>query len=372
MLQRKNIGYAATVNCVGQSLGGLLGFVVFLILESKDFCNKFIFDEPRDEGLVKFSGFLKFWGIAFLTMTAAVGLFKRESSEAEEELRSHPDFGIKKAYPILWKIIKLKPILMLGSMFSTVDLSFAAIDTVTNLKLIDYGIPRDKIALFNVPSYIVQLFLPIVISRYTAGRYPMKTYFKAFPYRILLSVAIALFVYATPTILRGKLDNFYYYSAILVIFFFYQVTYRAMNTADMSFFARVADPLVGGTYMTLMNISYIGGKLSRSFSLWFVDVVTWKSCTHDQVSNSTILIDNYCDDEFAKIECINSGGYCRIDIDGFYIEVAINVVFGIIWFQWAKGIIRYLQELPISDWHVLSNRPKINEFEIFPLKDNKV
>lgn len=160
----------------------------------------------------------------------------------------------------------------------------------------------------------------------------------------------------------------------------------------MSFFARVADPLVGlystfqshvlcllitiaprllgGTYMTLMNISYIGGKLSRSFSLWFVDVVTWKSCAYDQVLNSTILIDNYCGDEFAKMECINSGGYCRIDIDGFYIEVAINVVFGIIWFQWAKGIIKYLQELPISDWHVLSNRPKINE--CVSLKDNKV
>lgn len=225
MLQRKNVGYAATTNCVGQSLGALLGFVVFLTLESKDFCNKFIFDEPRDEGLVRFSGFLRFWGISFIAVTTAIALFKRESSEDDEELRNHPDFGIKKAYPMLLKIIRLKPILLIAAIFSTVDISFATVDVITNLKLIDYGIPRDRIALFNIPSFIVQLTLPIIISKYTAGKYPMNVYFKAYPYRLFLSVVIALFVAMTPTMLKGKVHDIpmYYYTAILIIFFFYQV-----------------------------------------------------------------------------------------------------------------------------------------------------
>ena len=144
-----------------------------------------------------------------------------------------------------------------------------------------------------------------------------------------------------------------------------------MNTADMSFFARVADPLVGGTYMTLMNISYVGGKLFRSFSMWLVEVITWKSCAFENFSNATvIMMENKCENNFAKAECINSGGYCRIDIDGFYIEVAFNVLFGIVWFQWAKKIINYLEILPVSDWHVLSNRkPTIYyEQEMSPLK----
>ena len=130
-----------------------------------------------------------------------------------------------------------------------------------------------------------------------------------------------------------------------------------MYTADMSFFARVADPLVGGTYMTLMNISYIGGKFFRSFSVWFVDIITWKSCAFENFSNATVLMmENKCENNFAKAECINNGGYCRIDIDGFYIEVAFNVLFGIVWFQWAKKIINYLETLPVSDWHVLTNQ----------------
>lgn len=362
MLQRKNVGYSATINCVGQSLGALLGFVIFLTLESKDFCNKYIFDEPQDEGLIKFSGFLKFWGIAFIVTTFIVFL-KRENSESEEELKNDPDFGIRKAYPILLQILKLKPILLLAAMFSTVDICFATVDMITNLKLVDYGIPRDKIALFNIPSFIVQLALPIMVSKYTAGPYPMNFYFKAFPYRLILSVVIAAFVYATPKMLEGTIHDIptYYYAAIMVIIFFYQIALRAMYTADMSFFARVADPLVGGTYMTLMNISYIGGKIFKTFSMWLMDIITWRSCAYDeqfQQNSTSLLIGNTCNNDYSKAQCLESGGFCRIDIDGYYLQVAINVIYGIIWFQWAKKIIEYLQHLPVSDWHVLSNRPK--------------
>lgn len=217
---------AATINCVGQSVGALFGFVVVLTLESKDFCNKYIFDEPRDEGLVKFSGFLTFWGISFLTITAAIAFFKREGSEDERELQEHPDFGIRRAYPILWKIVNLKPILLIGAMFSTVDISFATCDMITNLKLIDYGIGKDKIALFNIPSFVTQLTLPILVTKFTAGKYPMKLYFKAFPYRLALSIVIAIFVYATPAMLQGKMHDIpvYYYVFITVIFFCYQVS----------------------------------------------------------------------------------------------------------------------------------------------------
>jgi MFS transporter, PAT family, solute carrier family 33 (acetyl-CoA transportor), member 1 len=167
MLKRRNVGFAATVNFVGQSFGSLLGFIVFLSLESKAFCNKYIFSEPRDEGLLKLSGFLMFWGIAFLTVTIAIAIFKRETP-VDETL--FPNHGVKKAYPTLWKILKLKPMLKLATIFSTEDFSFAACELLTTLKLIDSGMSKDSIALFNVPSFVVQLLIPILISKYVAGR----------------------------------------------------------------------------------------------------------------------------------------------------------------------------------------------------------
>jgi PAT family acetyl-CoA transporter-like MFS transporter 1 len=226
MMQRRNIGYLATINCVGQSFGMLLGFVVFLTLESKDFCNKYIFSEPREEGLVKFSGFLQFWGIAILTVTIGIVLFKRESSEDEEELKAHPDFGIDRAYPILWRILKKKPVLLIIALLFTADISYASVEVITNLKLIDYGIPKDKIALFNIPSFAVQLLLPILVTKYTAGNSPMAFWIKAFPCRLIASVAIAAFVYATPMMFKGKFHDIpmSYYAGFMGIFFLYQVS----------------------------------------------------------------------------------------------------------------------------------------------------
>ena len=110
--------------------------------------------------------------------------------------------------------------------------------------------------------------------------------------------------------------------------------------------------------------SNLGGSWVKTFFMWFVDIVTWKSCVIDETKdsfngtytfNSTYSFDdNKCIDKIGKLACIENGGRCNIDSDGYYTEAVINVVYGIIWYQWAKRTINFLQELPISDWHVLS------------------
>jgi MFS transporter, PAT family, solute carrier family 33 (acetyl-CoA transportor), member 1 len=196
---------------------------VLLVFESKDFCNKYIFSEPRDEGLITLAGFLNFWGILFLITTLAIAVFKKENSSVEEGLDDHPDFGIKKAYPILLKIIKLKPVLKMALILLTVKASFAACDAVTSLKLIEYGVPKEKIALLAIPLVPVQFILPLAISKFTAGPTPMSFYIKAFPMRLIMSVVIAVFVFYTPSM---KVDGdfpFYFYIGIIFVYMFYQV-----------------------------------------------------------------------------------------------------------------------------------------------------
>jgi MFS transporter, PAT family, solute carrier family 33 (acetyl-CoA transportor), member 1 len=365
MLHRRNVGHAATCNSVGQTAGFFIGFVLFLVLESKEFWNKHYFTEPSETGLITLAGYLQFWGIMFLASTIFVAIFKRESSDLDEELENNPDFGIKKAYPLLWKINKLKPIIKFSLILLTVKASFAAVDAVTTLKLIEYGIPKDKIAMLSLPMIPIQILLPFVISRWTVGSHPMNFYIKAFPYRLIMTIIIAVYVYFTPSMIEGKADEipYYYYIAIVTIYMIYQIPFRSMYVADMAFMARISDPLVGATYMTLLNtISNLGGRWVKTFFLWFVDIVTWKSCVYDEVkafSNFTVPVENNCGNSDAKTECIESGGRCRIDIDGYYIEVVINVIYGIIWYHWGKRTINYLQSLPLSDWHILSNRSDV-------------
>ena len=56
----------------------------------------------------------------------------------------------------------------------------------------------------------------------------------------------------------------------------------------MAFFAKVSDPAIGGTYMTLLNtLSNLGGNWPATLMLWFVDPLTSKECT---------LASNNCND----------------------------------------------------------------------------
>jgi MFS transporter, PAT family, solute carrier family 33 (acetyl-CoA transportor), member 1 len=142
---------------------------------------------------------------------------------------------------------------------------------------------------------------------------------------------------------------------------------RAKYSADMAFFAKIADPLMAGTYMTLMNVIYIGGKVFKTLTIWLVDVLTWRSCylINDSTNSNqteTLVRGFDCSDKISQNQCIMEGGKCEIDIDGYYIEVCINTLLGIIWVFWARKVIAKLEKLPLSEWHVLSN-PKFNRIE---------
>lgn len=149
MLQKRNIGHVATAEAVGATAGFYTAYMSLLILESKDFCNQYIFSEPHDEGLITIKGFMIFLGVIYLLTSVFVSFFKHENSEMDEKLREYPDYGIKKAYPTLLNILRLKPIIRLSIFLLTVKITFGATDSMTFLKLIDYGMPKDKIALLG-------------------------------------------------------------------------------------------------------------------------------------------------------------------------------------------------------------------------------
>ena len=67
-----------------------------------------------------------------------------------------------------------------------------------------------------------------------------------------------------------------------------------MFVAIMAFFARISDPAVGGTYMTMLNtLTNLGGNWPATLALWSVDHLTWKRCQIDlnEVKSSNI---RYC------------------------------------------------------------------------------
>ena len=62
-------------------------------------------------------------------------------------------------------------------------IGFAAADAVTGLKLIEEGVPKEKLALLGVPMVPIQIILPLIISKYMSGPQLMDVWIKAIPYR---------------------------------------------------------------------------------------------------------------------------------------------------------------------------------------------
>merc|ERR1712128_417215 len=82
-----------------------------------------------------------------------------------------------------------------------------------------------------------------------------------------------------------------YYTIVIGILALHRCALYAMFVAIMAFFARVSDPAVGGTYMTFLNtLSNLGNMWPSSFVLWFVDIITYKSCVLNTSEPNTPLV----------------------------------------------------------------------------------
>lgn len=64
--------------------------------------------------------------------------------------------------------------------FLIIQIGFAAVDSLTVLKFTEAGVPKEKLALLSIPLTPLQIFLPLYISKFTAGPRPMDTFLTAF------------------------------------------------------------------------------------------------------------------------------------------------------------------------------------------------
>ena len=96
-----------------------------------------------------------------------------------------------------------------------------------------------------------------------------------------------------------------------------------MFVAVMAFFARISDPAVGGTYMTLLNtLANFGTNWPNTVVLWLVDVLTWRQCSITEktdLNNSDNLLlinNNTCSNSIEKeVNNLNLLNYFKFKIN---------------------------------------------------------
>jgi MFS transporter, PAT family, solute carrier family 33 (acetyl-CoA transportor), member 1 len=118
-----------------------------------------------------------------------------------------------------------------------------------------------------------------------------------------------------------------------------------------AFFAYIADPSIGGTYMTLLNtLSNFGGTYPQYFVLSAVDWLTIAECETETDSFSCVTKD-------AKLKCKHENGVCTVYQDGYYITSAVCVITAItLLVMFIRPNIMRLERIPPKLWRLKKTR----------------
>lgn len=378
ILSKENLEWASICNNAGATAGVVIGNTLFLVLESKNFCNDYIRPilglQAQMDGIVDLKGFMNFFGIVYIISTTLIFFFKTE--EKTKSYDSDPEnskISIKETYVILWNILKLYPVREFIVILFTCKIAFAT-SGIRHLKMIEAGVPKEKLSIMNTPFQIIQILTPIFFGNASK---PLELFLKVYPLRMLLTLILAVFVWLTPFF--ENTDHHYSWSFFAIYFILngvYSLIFAVLSLTKTMFFTQISDKSIGGTYMTLMNtISNIGVNWPSTLALYLVDTLSFKRCestltsklSNSNVSNRETYIKtmqlvhmNTCSDEHQVQKCFDLGGECIITVDAYYTLTGGALILGAIWLYHFSGQMLKLQSLPKSKWRVFKTNKRLD------------
>jgi len=345
LLSPENLSYASTAQTVGLTAGQFLSFTVFLAFNSPDFANRWFRKEPLDVGIFTLGGYLTFWGWAYLVVTIGLAILKKEEKTNNRE-------GLGSVYRTMWRVMKLKNVQTFIIIHLISKIGFQANDAVTNLKLLDKGFSQENLALTVLIDFPFEIGLGYYAGKWCSYIPPMKLWMYAFVGRLAAAGIAQITVYMFPA--DGTVDTWYLLVVIAenIISMF---TSTVMFVAVSAFHAKIADPEIGGTYMTLLaTVSNLGGTFPRIFVLKLVDAFTSATCVPPEKPTEKFpsSFESFsCVLESEKHRCIDQGGVCDVHRDGYYITNIVCILIGIVTFYgYIKPAATRLSALPLKAW----------------------
>ncbi|ORY81307.1 acetyl-coenzyme A transporter 1-domain-containing protein [Leucosporidium creatinivorum] len=350
LLSKENLSYASTAQTIGLNTGYFLSFTVFLAFNSLEFSNAYFRSTPLDYPLVSLSGYLKFWAVAFVVITLYLAVFQEEDPVAADD----PDMDLKKVYKIMWSVCELKHVQTLLILHLFTKLGTATNDAATSLKLLEKGLKKEDLALAVLIDFPFQIGFGYLAGKWSKGEKALRPWLIAMWTRLVWAVLAMLLISNFPQTAEGVKTPTYYF--LLVVFCTVGSSFSStvQFVGISAFHTQIADPLIGGTYMTLLNtVSNLGGTWPRFFVLKGVDAFSDAICViKDQAIDLTVQ-STECVSDHGKAACTSLGGDCQTLRDGYYITSSLCIALGaIVLVGFVGPSAKKLQSLPLSAWRV--------------------
>ena len=361
MLSHEHVGYASVCNSIGQSFGFFLanqvfGYVEyfrcshvniylcqgFIALNDAKWCHAHL-GLAKGQALVDLSSFMHFWGWIFILATIFIFVGKEE----REVEKGHEPDGLIETYQHIVSIFRLHPVQILTLILLSSRIAFAPADAAWVFKLMEAGLPKADVATISPLLLLIGLLLPAVLSRLVTSD-PLYMFRIGYPLKLVTSL-LGWFAlgYCKEAFSISESPSWIFYASITGLMMLNEVAGQLIFISTMAFFAKISDPSIGGTYMTLLNtLSNLGFKWPNVVSLWLLPKLTWSSCV------SPVTGEKWALDCVHSRKCINAGGNCDMHIDGYTIQTMAALSFGVAWFFLCSRLLNKLGSIPSIEWLV--------------------
>ncbi|KAI0259004.1 acetyl-coenzyme A transporter 1-domain-containing protein [Gloeopeniophorella convolvens] len=342
LLSEENLSYASTCQTIGLNTGYFASFTVFLALNSEAFSQKWGIP------LLTLTTYLRFWAIICFSVTIWLTFFQKERKEV---LRDE-DTSISGVYKTIWSILKLKHIQSVLIMHLVSKIGWAAHDAATSLKIVEKGLGKEDLAVAVLIDFPFQIFGGYLAARWSRGGRPLRPWLWAFWPRLGFALLAALIVWKFPT--PPVSTGFFVFLIIQTVLGSFAGTIQFVGIS--AFHTKISDPVIGGTYMTLLNtFTNLGGTWPKYFVLKAVDFFSVATCEVGQATSTLTVKAAECVSEQGKAHCADIGGQCITERDGYYITTGICLTLGVISFvTYILPTARKLQALPVTKWRIYS------------------
>ncbi|CAG8510489.1 16414_t:CDS:10 [Acaulospora morrowiae] len=339
LLSKSSLSYASTAQTIGLNTGYFLSFTVFLTFNSAEFSNKYFRGVPSEKGILELGNYLSFWSLIYFGVTAWLLFVKSEDAPQIDDY-----MDIKTVYRTIWNIFKMPHMRKFITVLLLSKIGFIANEAVTGLKLLEKGFNKEDLALAVLIDFPIQILVGYYAAKWSNGSQPLKPWIYAFYGRLFFSIVGMLVVHSFPD--DKEISNGFYFTVIAsTVLSSFTSTVQFVSLS--AFMSLIADPIIGGTYMTLLaTFSNFGGTWPRFFVLEAVDYFTEAVCYGQNATFS-------CVTEYDKSTCKDLGGTCVVNRDGYYITSIICVTTGTLClFGFILPQIKNLQVLPPKAWKI--------------------
>ncbi|WFD29478.1 hypothetical protein MSPP1_000487 [Malassezia sp. CBS 17886] len=360
LLSDANLGYASTAQTVGINIGYFMSFTVFLAFNSVEFSNKYFRLTPQDDPVLSLAAYLRVCGVVFCAVNTWLLLFQHE----HEEQHDAPEMGLRQVYEVMWRIARLRHVQLLALVHLVAKIGFQTNEAVMGLKLVENGLGREDLALAVLVDFPFQLIFGYMAASWGAGDGgALRPWLLSFVARLIFAAASMGVVYGMPGA-HGAVGGAYF-ALILLTTVLNSFASTVQFVSITAFHTLIADPVIGGTYMTLLNtVSNLGGTWPRYFVLKMVDYFSVSQCgPPPEVSNAQLqeivghtnmsLALRECVSDEGKAQCTAIGGTCTVLRDGYYWTNTICVALGVLALVvFIIPACRRLQKIPPNGWRV--------------------